>query len=226
MANRSHSAQEEKSFMSGRLDDVTLPELMQLLGTGGRSVRIEITKADGREGVLVLQEGQVVECTFSNLLGEEAFFALYEDGGRFEVHRFDPEKSRRAAISRDWQELVFEAARRSDEASRMSGAPTRENVVRLPTSEGMEALFFDPPEPQPEAKLGGESFERPKPLPTECSEDLQLSFQDLFELAMKAYLRRDLEEAQRFFQRCNELRPHDPRVRANLSRLTKTRKGR
>lgn len=245
MAKRPHSAHEAQSLMNGRLDEVSLPELVQLLATGRRSVRVEITRADGRRGELVLEEGQVTECEFADLLGEEAFFALYQAGGRFAVYRFDPDRSRRAAISRGWQELVFEAARRFDEASSSTedlehGA---ENVVRLPVGAGFESLLdglipslkvAEPPAVAV-ACSGPDASPTLREAPRKPSITAEIegpppadSFDDLFADALRAYMRRDLDAAQALFSRCHSLRPNDRRVAANLERLAhmRTRKGR
>lgn len=190
--------------MSGRLEEVSLPELMQLLATGGRTVRIVVTHGDGQSGELILHRGQVMACSFASLRGEEAFFALYEpSGGQFEVFRVDAARVRRSTLALDWQALVFEAARRIDEAGRDSASLDSRKVVRLPTSDAAEALFTVMPE-EPE-ELDTPHFER------------------LFEEAMRAYIRRDLESARALFLRCRDLRPHDLRVKANLERLSSVR---
>lgn len=155
MAKRTQSAGEAPSLMSGCLDEVSLPEIVQLLASGNRCVRIGITRTDGRHGEVVLENGQVTECYFSDLFGEEAFFALCRAEGAFTVQRFDPSRSRRVSVSRGWQELVLEAARRLDEER--CEASTGENVVRLPVGEGFDSILdvLEPPPAGDEAPALG-----------------------------------------------------------------------
>ena len=209
MARRIQSACAPPPMMSGVLDEVSLPELMQLLASIGRAVSIVITRSDGRPGELVLDKDQVVDCRLANLSGLDAFFALYCAAGRFEVFRLAEGPSRPGAIATNWRELVFEAARRSDEASHREREPNRENVVRLPASEGLDFLS------------GEDRAESPRP------SDLQSrkrSFDAAFNDAMRAYLRRDYASARSLFQFCQSLQPHDERVLANLERLSAARK--
>jgi len=220
--------------MTGRLDEVELPELVQLFASGRRSVRIEVTTADNRRGRIYVEHGQITECRFGDLLGEDAFFGLFESGGRFMVYRFDPERSRQAMVSRGWQELILEAARRKDEAERDRAeldpadayVEELDNVLRLPLGGGNddvvnradEARLESPPnarqeEPTTERSTSAESEAPPASDP----------FDEAFAAAMRAYLRRDLERAETLFLRCDELRPGDPRVAANLKRLESMR---
>ncbi len=250
--------------MSGRLDDVSLPELVQLFATGGRSVRIEVTTRDGGRGRVTVEHGHLSECSFGDLLGEEAFFALFQEGGRFHVYRIDPERSRRAAVSRGWQELILEAARREDEAARDSEraeAEEGDNVVRLPVGDADDDPFGDPfadafpsqvpeipaparvpsvaPEP-PSAEETPQTDVSPAPItdrtptssPPEATPTLESlptptdAFDETFAAAMRAYLKRDLAEAQQLFDKCLSMRPNDARVKANLERLASMRKRR
>ena len=102
---------ERPPFMSGRLDDVALPELVQMLASGGHTSRIELTATDGRRGSVTIEKGTVGRCRFGDLMAEDAFYALCRIGGRFAVYRTDPEALQRSTVARGWQELLLEAAR-------------------------------------------------------------------------------------------------------------------
>lgn len=231
--------------MTGRLDEVELPELVQLFASGRRSVRIEVITTDNQRGRVYVEHGEVTECRFGDLLGEEAFFGLFEAGGRFMVYRFDPERSRRAMVSRGWQELILEAARRQDEAQRETdhgGAEDAaedglDNVLQLPLGQNADIVSRAD---EVRAERGSASPAPPEtPTPdttptaqpvterstTEVGDDAPPAnlFDETFAAAMRAYLIRDLDEANALFLRCNDLRPGDPRVAANLKRLESMR---
>ena len=208
---------ERPPFMSGRLDDVALPELVQMLASGGHTSRIELTATDGRRGSVTIEKGTVGRCRFGDLMAEDAFYALCRIGGRFAVYRTDPEALQRSTVARGWQELLLEAARLEDEERRDSNVypvPTPEREPSEPSLGVLDALApSEPPPPLPATDV------RTVPPPPDDG------FDALFAEATRCYLRRDLEQAEDLFTRCAAIRPNDRRVRANLKRLAE-KKGR
>lgn len=233
---------------------------------GGHSVRINLISTDGSHGSVTIEDGVVDQCRFGTLLGEDAFYALCGIAGRFMVTRTDPERHRRATVRRGWQELLMEAARLEDEASRpdheaLARPPSVAPLVSTPSSphatpsrpalrvvedwfptENVSAV--SKPQLTVAAKLDGAAMRvqdlvpdsvappvvqppvvEPEPMEPEVSEPSDDDiFADLFTEATKAYLLRNLDEAERMFEKCAEMRPGDLRVRSNLKRLIEKRK--
>lgn len=230
-------------FMSGRLDDVALPELIQMLASGGHTSRIELTATDGQRGTVTIEKGTVGRCRFGELLAEDAFYALCRIGGRFSVYRTDPEQLHRATVARGWQELLLEAARLEDEERRDSNVypfpgPERAPSERAPSAGPLGPLdLLTPSEPPPRVSGPPASTTHVKlpPPPRAPSEPASMEaeeepaeedrFDALFADATRAYLRRELDRAEALFTECASIRPNDRRVKANLKRLAE-KKGR
>ena len=229
-------------LMAGKLKDVILPELIQMLAFGGHTVRIDVTDPDERRGVLKIEDGQVCHCQLGELVGEEAFHALCSAGGVFEVYRTTAGGEQ--TISRSWQELLLDAARIEDEASRVA-----ERLPSLPlglSPEDLAARLSEHPRTRTAsifAELLVESglpssvppgtpsrpalvIPPPPALPDDAAWVEEGEFEVLFGEAIYAYLCRQLEESERLFRRCELLRPGDKRVKTNLRRLAERRRGR
>lgn len=217
-------ASEASPFMSGQLDSPALPELVQMFASGGHAVRIDLISSDGDHGTVTIANYVVEECRFGSLLGEDAFYALCGIAGRFTVTRTDPERHRRAAVHRGWQELLIEAARKQDETSdpRLSVPPTPPSRPALRVVEDwFPAESIASPQPIVTAQHNNAALRIQESRSEPQEED---RFSELFAKATKAYLLRDLDTAAELFAECQLLRPEDRRVRTNLKRLQEKQK--
>jgi hypothetical protein len=137
------------------------------------------------------------------------------------------------------EELLLEAARRSDEAAGAKAAPAVADAfggfTELELEEGASAPPRPPapvaaprvtpvpaaaPTPRVTAAITPEP--RVTPAPTEVRPTPvpgQEEFDSLWDQGVEALLHRNYDEALLAFDRCNQLRPDDRRVLANLSRL-------
>lgn len=106
---------DEQAF-SGRIEGVTLVDLLQVLHLGGRSATIQVRR--GPElGRIVLERGEVVDAELGGRRGTEAFEAMLAwPGGRFGAVAHDGAEER--TIDMPFHPLLLDAMRRVDEANR------------------------------------------------------------------------------------------------------------
>jgi len=111
---------EHVSF-EGRLESLSLPDIVQVLCLSRQDVRVEVSLAE-RAGSLWLRDGAVVDGQFEEVSGAEAFYKLAEHGvGRFRV--LPDALPRPRTVNENWQELLMEAARRYDEGAQRGRSP-------------------------------------------------------------------------------------------------------
>jgi response regulator RpfG family c-di-GMP phosphodiesterase len=99
--------------LSGALKDMSLAEVVQILGQGRKTGGLRIT-AGQKVGEVFFLEGLIAHATFQNMRGEEAFYSLMTlaDGD----FRFTPDvKSGERSIQAQTETLLLEAMRRLDE---------------------------------------------------------------------------------------------------------------
>lgn len=102
--------------VDGDLKDFEISSVVQLLCTERRSVGL-VVRRRGEEGILYLEEGEIVHALLGPLEGEQAAFQLltWQDGTfRISDRMRPPAKS----IRTGWRHLVLEAARQMDESER------------------------------------------------------------------------------------------------------------
>lgn len=102
--------------VDGDLRDFEIGSVVQLLCTEGRSVGL-VVRRRGEEGVLYLEEGEIVHALLGPLEGEKAVFELltWQDG-TFRIT--DRVRSPGRSIHTGWRHLMLEAARQMDESLR------------------------------------------------------------------------------------------------------------
>ena len=220
-----------KVVLEGELDEVALPELVQMLCMAGNTREIDLSIGERQVGRLTISGGHVVRCVAFGLVGVDAFLNLLQQrAGRYVV-RIVPEPSDHALHTNlariSWQALLIEAARRHDSASGKQDAmpepaadasdafdlrlssipPTKEvsEIRRVVAAASAAVITPDPPQASPPSR------------PNAYVGLLQ-------ERATEAYLRRDLREALRLFECSLALAPGDARTIANVARI-KTRLG-
>jgi len=101
--------------VSGSLSEMSLPDIIQILGAGRKTGRITLAD-DGRRADIDMIEGQVVNAAIDDLKGEEAFYKiLYWTGGTFTIDPAAAITERLINMAND--SLMLEGFRRMDEAS-------------------------------------------------------------------------------------------------------------
>lgn len=102
--------------VAGRLADLGLPDLVQVLSSGHKSAQVLLTQAH-RQGSIWFDRGRIVAARTDRLRGEEAFFDLLTwTEGRFAVHTMKRVRDRN--ISMQTTALLLEGFRRMDESRR------------------------------------------------------------------------------------------------------------
>ncbi|MBM4776528.1 MAG: response regulator [Archangiaceae bacterium] len=194
-------------------------DYLQLAGMGRHSVVIDVR---GR-GNIVVKEGVLWSARDEQGEGEEAFYrlALLHTDVTCQALQEDPGPR---TMKGGAEELLLEAARRSDEAAESKGTPPTADpfagFTELELEEGAAtpSVAAAPPAPkQPVTPVPAPSPSpheaRPTPIPG------HEEFDSLWDQGVEALLHRQYDEALLAFDRCNQLRPDDRRVLANLSRL-------
>lgn len=179
-------------------------DYLQLAGMGRHSVNIEVR---GRGGIVV-KDGELWSAKDDEGDGEQAFYRLALLSGvevTCQALADDPGPRR---LKGSASELLLEAARRADESGNAPPAPaSKRRGEPGPASQGDEVGFGFTELALEEAPL------RPTPIP-----GLE-SFDALWDQGVEALLHRRYDEALKAFNQCNQLRPDDRRVLANLARL-------
>jgi response regulator RpfG family c-di-GMP phosphodiesterase len=106
----------DKRGVSGSLQEMSLPDILQILSAGQKTGKLRVRFAD-RTGEIFLDRGQVVQATYGDQRGEQAFYAMLPQGeGQFDL---DPNAAvPERAIHMSTEGLMLEAMRRYDEISR------------------------------------------------------------------------------------------------------------
>jgi len=99
--------------VSGSLQDMTLPDIMQVLSAGRKSAVVYLDNR-GQSGQIHIKEGQIVNAFCGDKEGEEAFYDMIGwNEGDFKV---DPDAEiGREAIIKPNEALILEGLRRLDE---------------------------------------------------------------------------------------------------------------
>ncbi len=104
---------------AGRLAQVALPELLQMLESGRKSGELVLARSDGTKAVLRLGEGNILEAELGEARDEIVVYKLvYWLDGEFTFRSLPVEGPGHIALNT--QQLLMEAMRRYDEASRLT----------------------------------------------------------------------------------------------------------
>jgi CheY-like chemotaxis protein len=103
--------------VSGDLSEMELMDLLQVLASSGRSVRVKLESAGTPTGEIALDQGRVVDARTASATGVDAFNVLIaQREGRFTVTSATAPAE--PGMSEPLESLLLEAARLLDEASR------------------------------------------------------------------------------------------------------------
>lgn len=102
--------------VSGSLQEMSLPDVIQILSNGRKTGRLEI-QSDGRRGEIQFSNGMIFDARFGSVAGAEAVYALLVvQAGEFTL---DPDfKPTERHIQDATESLLLEGMRRLDEAGR------------------------------------------------------------------------------------------------------------
>lgn len=191
------------------LTPFTVADYIQLAELGRRSVVINVTEADGREGEIIVIKGQAWWARDSRGDGEAAFRRLVLAGGLGEdspLAQCRPLANEAAPrnIHQPMQELLLDSVRELDERTRDLGPFSS-------ISEDLVVTGSDGPEPA----VSDVEFEI-----EEALESSTESFEDLYDRGIEALLDKRYPEARRAFEAAARLQPTNASVQANLERLS------
>src|ERR1700719_616086 len=104
--------------IQGRLEEMSMIDLMQSLEMGQKSCRLHVQKA-GEAGELYFASGQCRDAKIGTLVGDDAVYkVLLWTDGEFEMDFSAPNASSNTTTTRSTTGLLMEAMRLMDEASR------------------------------------------------------------------------------------------------------------
>ncbi|MFC2170580.1 DUF4388 domain-containing protein [Calditrichota bacterium] len=156
------------SGFGGRMEKIRLADIIQLVALSQRTVALNVLVKD-RRGVLYFENGEVMHALCGDLVGEDAFYELFNwSGGQFSLgaHSAGGDQT----ISMSWQGLLMEATRRQDE--KMESGEDSE------TSETQD-LDEDELIAQKESELFREMGMSTQSQPEEKSDDIEFTFDSL-----------------------------------------------
>lgn len=100
-------------MFQGSLEDVKLPDIIQLMSVSSKTGCFVITR-DADEGLIYLKEGQIVHAKYGDLEGEDAIYSVaIWDTGRF-IFKLD-EGTEKATITKRNTNILMEVARKLEE---------------------------------------------------------------------------------------------------------------
>ena len=130
----------------GSLKELPLPDIIQLVSVSGKTGKFTLTR-DSDRGFIFLKNGQMVDASVGDLVGEEAIYSLaIWNSGEFQFNPGD--EPERQTISKSNTNLLMEAARRLDEWRVLSKKiPSVEHVPELMARENRhEQVTLNPHE--------------------------------------------------------------------------------
>jgi len=102
---------------TGTLKIVRIEDLIQMCCLSGATITILVNN-EMRQGRIFIREGEIIHATYGESRGEEAFYTIMTwHNGAFETR--DGVSDSVVTINANYQYLLLEAARRSDESSKM-----------------------------------------------------------------------------------------------------------
>lgn len=138
-------AAEEAPRMSGNLEEIPLPDLLQLFGTS-RKAGVLVLRSAGREGRIYLNDGRIRFAEFGGITGVPPLKAVYRMlswmTGSFAL---DPPDTREleGAIDVSAQEVLMEGFRQQDELGQLRAKLPGRMVLKLPLTQHLRDLNDD-----------------------------------------------------------------------------------
>jgi pSer/pThr/pTyr-binding forkhead associated (FHA) protein len=135
---------EEPPRMSGILEEIPLPDLLQLFGTS-RKAGVLVLRSTGREGRIYLNDGRIRFAEFVGVTGVPPLKVLYRMlGWQTGSFALDPPDTREfdAGIDVSAQEVLMEGFRQQDELGQLRGrlGGGGRMVLKLPLAQHLREL--------------------------------------------------------------------------------------
>jgi predicted component of type VI protein secretion system len=141
-------ARRDPSRFSGTIDEIPLPDLVQLLATGRKSGIVQVQGLQGF-GRLYLREGRIVAAALGEppkVRGPKAAYRmLFWQMGAFELHP-PVDGMPEGEIDEPVDALLLEAMRQADEIARLQQSLPARNVRLVATAPAAEGLGGEPAE--------------------------------------------------------------------------------
>ncbi len=119
-AEKKTAAPTQAAGVSGSLSEMSLPDIVQILGAGRKTGLVTLLNND-KKAEIFLEEGRIVNAKVDDIKGEEAFYQiLYWVDGTFTIDPSVTPDEQLINVSND--SLILEGFRKMDEASR-NGVP-------------------------------------------------------------------------------------------------------
>ncbi|MEM6822668.1 MAG: FHA domain-containing protein [Verrucomicrobiota bacterium] len=118
---------------------MNLPEILHICLTAKRDGKIHCVPNEGQEQLLI-RNGEVIDATFGDLQGEDAFFAMLKS--RPEVEFIEETVTDEATISKNTHYLLMEAARREDEGTDPQTIDKQSDSKEPPPTASSRCLVF------------------------------------------------------------------------------------
>jgi ABC-type branched-subunit amino acid transport system substrate-binding protein len=137
--------------LQGNLDEVALPDLLQVYCSGRQVARLTVRHATGPDAVFSFEGGELVHAEMGSLSGVDAVWtALEDDHGSFraDIGVHAPRKT----IQQHWSVVVMEGLKRIDESrekSRAQPRPLRVVSQRAPASRTVPVASAKPSPSRP-----------------------------------------------------------------------------
>jgi len=137
-------ASEEAPRMSGILEEIPLPDLLQLFGTS-RKAGVLVLRSAGREGRIYLNDGRIRFAEFAGMPGVPPLKAVYRMlGWQTGSFALDPPDTREfeAAVDVSAQEVLMEGFRQQDELGQLRNRLPGHGrlVLKLPLTQHLRDL--------------------------------------------------------------------------------------
>jgi CheY-like chemotaxis protein len=128
--------------LSGSLSEMSVPDLLQMLETNGRTGSLLI-ESDGRSAMLYIVDGRPMDAVYRGYEGEAAIYAIVDwREGRFQFSPRLPDRPQRIFTSA--QGLLLEAMRRFDEQSQALTSLPSDPQTRLYLAQEPKPSQFPP----------------------------------------------------------------------------------
>ncbi|MGZ6988579.1 MAG: ABC transporter substrate-binding protein, partial [Thermoanaerobaculia bacterium] len=135
--------------LQGNLEEVALPDLLQVYCSGRQVARLTVNYSDAPDALFYVDSGDLVDAQFGNRSGVEAVWAALEKGaGAFRVEMGI--KAPHRTIDQPWSAVVMEGMRRANEtrAKRQAPpAPAPVRPLRAVSAPRLPAIFTPPAAP-------------------------------------------------------------------------------
>jgi branched-chain amino acid transport system substrate-binding protein len=115
--------------LQGNLEEVALPDLLQVYCSGRQVARLTVNYSDAPDALFYVESGDLVDAQFGNRSGVEAVWAALEkEAGAFRVEM--GVKAPHRTIDQHWSVVVMEGMKHADETRAKRRAPPAPAPVR------------------------------------------------------------------------------------------------